>query len=381
MHERVSDEGRSDLSLLVDDDEHPVAGRARHRRRHRARGVLTALIALVVLGGLLLGVLLGGRAILDVFSDVPDYTGAGSGAVEVRVNPGDTTADIATALLDAGVIRSERAFREAAAEDPDSLSIQPGLYTMREQMPATLALGLLLDPGARLVESVTIPEGFSLDQILARLSEGTQIPLQELQTAAAQVDQLGLPAWAGGRLEGFLFPSTYEFDPRDDALTVLQSVVGQFVAVTDRIQLETRATAAGVAPYDIVVIASMIQSESRIDGERPRIARVIYNRLAQGIPLGIDATTAYDLGKSGTDLTTADFQIDSPYNTRINPGVPPTPISSPGEVSLEAALAPEAGNWIYYVLSDAEGNHFFTASAAEFEAAKAQCARLGLGCG
>lgn len=382
MHERVSDEGRSDLSLLVDDD-HEVHGtrRARHRRRRRARGLLTSLVALIVLAGLVVGVFFGGRAILAVVSDVPDYTGTGIGAVEVRVNAGDTTADIATALLDAGVVRSERAFREAAAEDADALSIQPGLYTMREQMPASLALGLLLEPGTRLVESVTIPEGFTLDQILVRLSEGTQISLQELQTAAAQVDSLGLPGWAAGRLEGFLFPATYEFDPTDDALTVLGEVVGQFTAVAERLQLEQRAAAAGVSPYDIVVIASMVQSESRIDAERPQISRVILNRLQQDIPLGIDATTAYDLGKSGTDLTTADFQIDSPYNTRLNTGLPPTPISSPGEVSLEAALAPASGDWVYYVLSDAEGNHVFTASAAEFEAAKAECVRLDLGCG
>lgn len=381
MHDRVSDLGRNDLSLLVGDDEDAAPGRARHRRRRRVRGFFGTLIALVVVVGLVAGVFLGGRAILAVVSDVPDYTGAGTGAVEVRIDAGDTTADIATALLDAGVIRSERAFREAAAEDPDSLTIQPGLYTMREQMPATLALGLLLDPGTRLVESVTIPEGFTLEQILLRLSEATQLPLQNLQTAAAQVGELGLPEWAGGRLEGFLFPSTYEFDPTADAMTVLRTVVAQFTQVAERTQLEQRAAAAGVTPYEIVVIASMIQSESRIDGERPRIARVIYNRLLQDIPLGIDATTAYDLGKSGTDLTTADFQVDSPYNTRINVGLPPTPISSPGEVSLEAALAPAAGDWIFYVLQDAEGNHFFTSSAAEFEAAKAQCVRLGLGCG
>lgn len=343
-----------------------------------------SLLAVIVIGALVVGVFFGGKVLLEAvgaFGEVPDYTGAGSGSVQIRIHQGDTASDIATTLFDADVVKSERAFRDAATSDQESLSIQPGLYELRTQMSAALALEMLLDPLARLTEIVTIPEGFTQEQILQALAEATDIPLVEFETAANQVEMLGLPEYAAGRLEGFLFPSTYTFDPQDEAQDILAQLVAQFTTLTNSLNLEQRAAQLGVAPYDVVVIASMIQAESRIDAERPMIARVVYNRLAQNIALGIDATSAYQLGKPGTELTTEDFLIDSPYNTRLNVGLPPTPISSPGEASLEAALAPADGNWIYYVLEDAEGNHFFTASAAEFEAAKANCQQLGLGCG
>ncbi|MBA2389329.1 MAG: endolytic transglycosylase MltG [Geodermatophilaceae bacterium] len=382
MADPVTNDDGGDLSLLVDTERPPR--RSRHRRRRRVRSIITSLLAVLVIGALVAAVFFGGRALLGAFGafgEVPDYTGAGTGSIEIRVDQGDTASDIATTLFEADVVLSERAFRDAATANQESLSIQPGLYELRTQMSAALALDLLLDPVARLTEIVTIPEGFTQAQILLALAEATDIPLVEFENAANQVESLGLPAYTAGRLEGFLFPETYTFDPQDEALEILQRLVAQFTTAATSLDLEGRAAQLGMEPYDIVVIASMIQSESRIDAERPMIARVVYNRLEQNIPLGIDATSAYDLGKPGTELTTEDFLVDSPYNTRLNVGLPPTPISSPGAASLEAALSPAPGNWIYYVLEDAAGNHFFTASAAEFEAAKARCEAAGLGCG
>jgi len=381
----VTDDGRSDLSLLID-EERP--GPSHHRRRRRqgpGRRLFAVLLTLVVLGGLLAGVFYGGRAIMGAFSsfstDVPDYEGSGRGSVEIRINSGDTASDIATALLESDVIASERAFQNAATANPDSRAIQPGLYSVRMEMSAEAALQLLLDPASRVTDLVTIPEGFTVEQVLPVLAEATDIALGDYQAAAGDVAGIGLPGYARGRLEGFLYPSTYELDPEQGATQVLQSLTTQFTTTTGQLQLEERAPSLGLTPYEVVVVASMIQSESRIDSERPMIARVIYNRLAQGIPLGIDATSAYELNKPGIELTTEDLQNDTPYNTRINLGLPPTPISNPGEASLEAALSPAVGSWIYYVLEDEEGNHFFTESAAEFEAAKAQCEARGLGCG
>lgn len=376
----VTDEEQGDLSLLVDPDQ-PRRGRARHRRRRRLRTFIASVLAIAVIGGLLVGIFYGGRAILGSFGSIPDYTGAGSGSVKVRINQGDTSSDIATTLVKAGVVQSERAFRDAANANPDSLTIQPGLYQLRAKMQASLALGRLLDPASRLFDVVTIPEGFTVEQVLLALSQATGAPLESFRSAAAQVDQLGLPAYSGGELEGFLFPATYELDPEADPISILQTMVARFTAMATSVDLEARAAAIGKSPYDVLTVASMVQSESRVNGERGMIARVIYNRLSQGIPLGIDATTAYDLGKPGTELTTADFRIDSPYNTRLNKGLPPTPISNPGEASVEAALAPAPGPWTYYVLEDSAGHHFFTDSAAEFQAAKARCQAAGLGCG
>ena len=375
----VTDEEQGDLSLLVDPD-HPRR-RARHRRRRRLRTFIASVLAIAVIGGLLVGIFYGGRAILGTFGSIPDYAGAGSGSVKVRINQGDTSSDIATTLVKAGVVESERAFRDAANANPESLTIQPGLYQLRTKMRASLALDRLLNPDSRLFDVVTIPEGFTVDQVLLALSQATGAPLESFRSAAAQVDQLGLPAYSGGELEGFLFPATYELDPQAHPISILQTMVARFTAMATSVDLEARAAAIGKSPYDVLTVASMIQSESRVDGERAMIARVIYNRLSQGIPLGIDATTAYDLGKPGTELTTADFRIDSPYNTRLNKGLPPTPISNPGEASVEAALAPATGPWTYYVLEDSAGHHFFTDSAAEFQAAKARCQAAGLGCG
>jgi UPF0755 protein len=136
-----------------------------------------------------------------------------------------------------------------------------------------------------------------------------------------------------------------------------------------------------LTPYEVLIVASLIEEETKVDSERPMVARVIYNRLSQGIPLGIDATSRYEAELAGRDREDLDFESDSPYNTRRIAGLPPTPIASPGRASIAAALSPAEGPWTYYVLEDAEGNHFFTDSNSEFLAAKERCREAGLGCG
>jgi UPF0755 protein len=136
-----------------------------------------------------------------------------------------------------------------------------------------------------------------------------------------------------------------------------------------------------LTPYEILIVASLIEEETKIDEERPMVARVIYNRLRDGIPLGIDATSRYEAELAGRDRGDIDFESDSPYNTRRVAGLPPTPIAAPGRASIAAALNPAEGPWIYYVLEDEAGNHFFTDSDSEFLAAKDRCREAGLGCG
>jgi UPF0755 protein len=136
-----------------------------------------------------------------------------------------------------------------------------------------------------------------------------------------------------------------------------------------------------LTPYEILIVASLIEEETKVDAERPKVAQVIYNRIRQGIPLGIDATSRYEAEIEGRDRESIDFESDSPYNTRRAAGLPPTPIASPGRASIEAALNPEDGPWLYYVLQDEAGNHLFTESYDEFLRAKEDCAAAGLGCG
>ncbi|MGY1763434.1 endolytic transglycosylase MltG [Geodermatophilus sp. SYSU D00779] len=362
-------------------DEPPGGGRGSGRPRRR-RNPLAVVLSLLVLAGLVGGIFYGGKALIGLVNPGgEDYTGQGSGTVEVRVSSGDTLSDIARTLVAEGVIASAGPFVDAAETEPAATGIQPGVYALRSQMSGAAALDLLLDPASRMVSRVTIPEGFTVRAVLDRLAEATGRPVAELEAAVADPAALGLPAYAGGRLEGYLFPATYEFEPDDTPVDMLRQMVGQFTSTAQRLQLEQRAAAAGRTPAEIVTVASMVQSETRLDEERADVAQVVYNRLGQGIPLGIDAALAYGLGKNGNDLTVTDLQTDSPYNTRTRAGLPPTPISSPGEASLEAALAPSAGNLLYYVLDNADGGHFFTADYAEFQAARARCAAAGLGCG
>jgi UPF0755 protein len=248
-------------------------------------------------------------------------------------------------------------------------------------MSGQAALDLLLQAETRLVSRVTVPEGFTVAATLQRVAESTGLPIEELQTAAADPAALGLPAYANGQLEGFLFPATYEVEPDTTAVDVLRAMVTRFTDTATDLQLEQRAAAAGRSPYDVVVVASMVQSETLLDEERPDVAQVVYNRLSEGIALGIDAALAYGLQKNGNDLTVTDLQTDGPYNTRTRAGLPPTPISAPGEASLEAALAPTTGDLLYYVLESEDGRHFFTSSYDEFLAARQRCAAEGLGCG
>ncbi len=364
-------------------DDHPVLGRGgRSRPAKRRRSPLANVLALLVLAGVVAGIVYGGRALIGLLNpEAEDFAGPGTGAVDVRIDDGDTLSDIARTLVDEGVIASSAPFVEAAEADPASMGIQPGVYSLRAQMSGSAALDLLLDPAARQVSRVTVPEGFTVAATLQRIAESTGLPIEDLQAAAADPAALGLPAYANGQLEGFLFPATYEVEPDTTAADVLRAMVTHFTDTATELQLEQRAAAAGRSPYDIVVVASMVQSETLLDEERPNVAQVVYNRLNQGIALGIDATLAYGLQKNGNDLTVTDLQTDGPYNTRTRPGLPPTPISAPGEASLEAALAPTTGDLLYYVLESQEGRHYFTASYDDFLAARQRCADAGLGCG
>jgi UPF0755 protein len=360
-----------------DDDGGHRSGRGGPRR-----SPLAVVLSLVVLAGLVAGIVVGGKALINLVNPPSeDFAGQGTGTVEVRIAVGDTLSDIARTLVDDGVIASVGPFVEAAETQPAATGIQPGVYAMRSQMSGQAALDLLLDPATRLFSRVTIPEGFTVQAVLERLAEATQRPLEELQAAAADPAALGLPAYADGSLEGYLFPATYDFTPDDEPVDMLRAMVAKFTETANGLQLEQRAAAAGRSVHDVVTVASMVQSETRLDEERADVAQVIYNRLNQDIPLGVDAALAYGLQKNGNELTVSDLETDSPYNTRTRAGLPPTPISSPGEASLEAALAPSTGDLLYYVLESEDGHHFFTTDYAEFQAARERCASAGLGCG
>ena len=338
-------------------------------RRRRRRGLARAVAVLVVLG-LTAALVLGGLyAVRTVFgsSAAEDYPGPGSGEAVVQIMPGDTAGDVADALVAKGVVASRAAFFDEARQDTRSTSLQPGFYRVRKKMSASGALDLLLDPASRVVGRVTVPEGLTVAQTLETLAGGTDIPLEQYQAAAKDVSALGLPAYAQGRLEGFLFPATYDVEPGTSPAQVLTSMVDRFEQAAESVGLEEGARELGLTPYQVVIVASLIEREVKRDDEYGKVARVVYNRLEQDIPLGIDASVLYGVGKTaGGEVTKADLARDTPYENRRRTGLPPTPIASPGEATLKGALDPVDGDLLYYVLASKDGTTFFTDDYQEF---------------
>jgi UPF0755 protein len=376
--------GGSELSTFFGSgyDEPPTRAERRRqqhrRRRRRRRGPFAMLLAVLVIGALVAGILYGGRIVKEKFGSVPDYPGAGTGSVTIEVNRGDTASDIAVTLTKADVVKSERAFRDAAKADPRSTGIQPGYYRMHRQMSGAAALALLLDPHSRLLSRVTVQEGLTVAEILKLLAAKTGRSLASLQAAARDTSLLGLPGYAHGKLEGFLFPATYDVDPGMSAADVLRQMVATYRDRVDEATITAGARALGITPYQVLVVASMVEREAKVAEDRGKIARVIYNRLGDDMFLGVDATVLYGLGRTHGALTATDLAKRTPYNTYLIKGLPPTPIANPGKAAIDAALHPTPGNWLYYVLADRSGRHFFTADRDAFNAAVARCRAAGL---
>jgi uncharacterized YceG family protein len=344
------------------------------RRKRRRRRVVLPLIVLVVVAALSAGALVGGRSLTSRFGTTPDYAGSGSGEALVVVKPGDTATDIAATMVDQDVVKSEKAFANAAKQDARALGIQPGTYKLHKQMSGAAALALILDPAARLLSRVTVPEGHTVAATLKLISEKTKLKLADLQAAAKDADALELPPYAKGKLEGFLFPDTYDLEPDTTAAGLLKSMVDEYKAKVDDSGLVDKAAAVNLEPYELLTVASLVEKETQQPDERAKVARVIYNRLDKDFYLGIDAAVLYGLGRSSGGLSAADLAKDTPYNNRIHTGLPPTPIANPGLASLQAAAAPASGPWLYYVLDASRpGHHLFTDDRDVFNTAKARC--------
>lgn len=354
-----------------------ASGRKREerlRKQRRRRSVAVLAVALILVAGaayvvlsLMGGSVFGGGS--GRAQEVTDFPGPGRpGAPTVVINAGDSGAAMGATLQAAGIVASEGAFRTAFDANPDAALIQPGTYQLLLEMKAEDAVRALLDPKSRVSMKVTIPEGFTAEEIFTRTNKVTLISVDELRAAAADPAGIGLPAEANGNVEGWLFPTTYQIEPD----TTAQGVLAQMVAKT----VET-LTSAGV-PQDqwatVLTKASLIEKEAVLDTDRAMMARVIENRLAQGWPLQIDATLVYSLGKPGNELTQADLDdASNPYNSRKLTGLPPTPIASPGLPSIEAVLAPATGDWMFWVTVNLDsGETKFASTHDEFLEYKAE---------
>jgi UPF0755 protein len=294
--------------------------------------------------------------------------------VTFTVRTGEGSVEIGRNLRDAGVVDSVNRFRDVAEERGLDGSLKPGTYKLVTGMSIDAVLDLLAR-GPSTGTPLTIPEGWTVAQIAARLADTRQFTRDEVDKALESKDLI-VPYRPEGEtsLEGLLFPETYGIEDKDSAESVLQDMLSQLEIVMQRQDLSE--IPRGLNTYQLLIVASMIEREAKIPADRARIAAVIYNRLGIGKPLEIDATVEYAVGHS--KLTAKDLRSSSPYNTYTHKGLPPTPIAAPGEAAIQAALKPADGDWIYYVLSGKDGSHAFTRSYQEFLKLKAEARQKGL---
>ncbi|MDS1271374.1 endolytic transglycosylase MltG [Lipingzhangella sp. LS1_29] len=340
--------------------------RARKRRGRRFAPVAALLALLLFVGAA------GGGAYwwLRTYVVPPDYEGRGTGQVEIVVEDGHTGADVADTLVDAGVVASARAFTNAL-RGLDSSDIRPGTYELRSQMSGEAAAERLFDPDALIATQVTLPEGLRASQIYERVAEQTDLTVAELEDAAQEPEELGLPDYADGEIEGYLFPDTYTVDPDVSADVLLGRMIDRFDDTAEDIGLEERATERDLDPQEVMAIAAIVQAESGSAEDMRKVARVVYNRLDIGMELGMDSTCFYVIDDYGIALTAEQLrecdEADSEYATYGREGIPAGPIVSPGQVAMEAALDPADGEWLFFVTTDPEeGYTQFAETEEEF---------------
>ncbi|GAA2370318.1 endolytic transglycosylase MltG [Dactylosporangium salmoneum] len=392
-----------ELDLAWDEDERPrrrrhAAGSARSRKKGRGgRTFLAFFLCLVVVGGLALGAYAGIDRIKGLFN-APDYNGGGTGQVTVEVLSGQLAADIGNTLQQKDVVKSAKAFVEAAKNDQRSLKLQPGFYSLRKQMKASMALSLMLDPKSRLVNKVTLAEGLTYQDTFKKLSEATKIPYEDFEKAAQDPKALGVgEVWytrTDGKqrapgIEGFLFPATYDLPPNLDATGILKLIVARFNQEIDKIGfIDAVTNTLHISPFEALVGASIAQVEG-LDKDQPGIVRVLYNRVySKKFPcncLQVDSTVNYYLritgkgAKPSTELLQSELHNkNDPYNTHDVAGMPIGPISNPGTSALTAAAGPPKSDYMYFMAINQAGDTAFAKTWPEFEELQKQAKANGV---
>lgn len=359
------------LDTTIFGESPPDEPRRRRRQRQKqgnGRRLLTIVLAVVLVGGGTITALTILKPIASSLfgggsSEAEDFAGPGEGNVSVTVKQGDSGEAIATSLKSAGVVKTRTAYLDASAADPaQSARIQAGTYTLKKGMKAVEAFALLSNPANRSVPRATIREGLWASETFAALSKATGVPVAEYVKAAGDPAAIGLPADADGKVEGYLFPSSYEFDKTTPATEQLKQMVARTMGELEK---------AGVDPKDytrILTLASIIEAEVRRDEDRSKVARVLENRVADNMPLQLDSTVSYGVQRRNLTTTDAERADDNRYNTYKYPGLPVGPIANPGAASIEAAINPADGPWLYFVAIDpSTGETAFATTFAEHQ--------------
>lgn len=360
----------------------PVRGRhsdpepERPKRHSRWKQTLAALVLVIVL------LAVAGAAVGRYLLYHPEVEVAAGQPVHVTVPQGATTAEIADMLAAAGIVDSALMFRYQARERGVDGDLKPGEYDLATGMPYEAVLDQLTAGPPIVTIDVTIPEGFTARQVAERFAAKTGVPTEELLALVTT----GVPEFAaehpylegayGGSLEGFLFPATYTVKPGVTSREIVEMMLDHFDSQVATLDLSF-AQSRGLDVVDVVIIASILEREAQIPTEFPLVSSVIYNRLARPMRLQLCATVLYTMPAGTTSLTNDDLDEDSPYNTYLHDGLPVGPISNPGLAALSAAAAPADTDYLYYVLTGADGSQTFTATYNEFLQAKASSTVLG----
>jgi UPF0755 protein len=356
------------------------------RRRRIVLGCAVALLMVVVLAAVFVG-----SRLWHSLGPQNDYAGDGKKDLVIQVHAGDSTTAIGETLQNHDVVRTVKAFVEAAEGNEAISSIQPGYYRMRTEIPASNAVKRLADPETR-VGKVVIPEGQQLDDttdvktndvtpgVFTMISKATCVELDgdkrcvsadDLRTAAEKTPlaSLSVPAWAiesvtrmgddHRRIEGLIAPGTLNVNPSGSPQTILETLISSSTEQYVKSGLLDTATAMNMSPYDVLAVASLVQREAK-PPDFPKVARVIYNRLAEHRTLEFDSTVNYPLDRREVATSDGDRAQRTPWNTYVSEGLPATPICSPGNDALKAAEHPEPGDWLYFVTIDSQGTTLFT---------------------
>lgn len=348
------------------------------------RMVATIVVAVVLL--------LGGTGWWVVHQLNP--SGAPGASINFTVNDGDTISSVSRRLADQGIVKSASIFRWYASTR-GGIDLSPGYYTLHVGDNAGSIIKALSTPPAQTFVSVTFPEGMTVAQMAERLSSKLTFmsPADFIAAASDGSVRSQLQPKNVNSLEGLLFPDTYQVSGDGSESRVVSTMATMMERVARQVDLAAGAKLRGYSPYQILIIASLVEREAKVAADRPKIAQVIYNRLAAKMPLEIDAAVKYgqDPAMSWTDMKAT----DTPYNTYIHKGLPPTPIANPGRASIQAALAP-AGNppktdeacvglaagvkcqYLFYVLANAEGGHTFATTYEQHLANVAKSKAAGL---
>lgn len=318
------------------------------------------VILILILFAIFIGA---GLGYLQIYSSAPRGKD-----VTIYIKPGSSTSDISNLLASEGIVKSSFIFKFLANYTNVSSKLQAGEHTLNTSMSMFDVMKILQECGIDKSATFTIPEGYDARQIGNVLEEKNIVTKKEF----LEIVEKGLPGdiefkyakiLKNHSLEGFLFPDTYEYSKSTTVKQIIRMMLARFQELVPE-DFEKLARKRGLSPYELIILASMVEREARLEKERPVIAAVYYNRLKRDMLMECDATIQYLFDKPKEFLLYSDLEIKSPYNTYLNKGLPPGPIANPGISSIKAALYPAKADYLYYVATG-DGGHKFNTSYEE----------------